>query len=299
MGRPHTKGACLVIFSAFLFGATPILGKLTYSQGSNGATLLFLRSALALPVLFLILRRRRIPLKLDRHRALLVLLVSSLGSYACTLLLYSSYHYLSVGLSTTLHFIYPIVTLLSSRILFRERLGWTKAAAAIASFAGIFLSAGTASGFLLQGVVMALLSGVAYAFYILMLGHTRLKTLHYMTLTFYQCVCSTLLAALINGPRGELCFSLTGSGYFLSLLVSLLVSVVAIPAFQAGVALSGGVAASLLSTFEPITSILCGILLLEERLTLPKGLGCLCILAGIVMTALPEGSVGVTNIKKE
>lgn len=71
--------------------------------------------------------------------------------------------------------------------------------------------------------------------------------------------------------------------------VAILVSVVAIPAFQMGVRLAGGTTAALLSTLEPLTSILFGILLLNESVTIYKLIGCCMILTGIILT-IKQGS---------
>lgn len=278
------KGVCLVVLSALLFGFTPILGKMTYTEGSNAVTLLFLRAVLALPILLGYLCIRKISLRVSGRELFELLFLSAVGSYATTLLLYSSYSYLSVGLSTTLHFIYPMVTVMCTRVLFREKLSYAKIVAAVLSLVGVFLSAEITSGTSALGAAYALLSGCTYAFYIVLLDHTRLKNMHFMKLAFYQCLISSLCVGLINGSQGELQMILTVKGYVLSALVAILVSVVAIPAFQVGVKLSGGMTAALLSTFEPVTSILCGILLLNERLTYMKLMGCTLILIAIILS---------------
>ncbi len=293
----NLKGISLVIFSAVLFGITPILGKLTYAEGSNAVTLLFFRAALALPVLLLYLCAYKIPLGMTAWESVSVLL-SSLCAYGTTLLLYSSYYYLSVGMSTTLHFIYPVMTILCARLLFGERLNGMKLSAATACLAGICISVEMDSSSSIMGVVLAVLSGCTYAFYIILLDHTQLKNMHYMKLAFYQCLISALCAAAIYGVRGELRLGLSVKGYVLSLLVALLVSVFAIPAFQVGVKFTGGTTAALLSTFEPITSILCGLLILGEQFTAGKLAGCALVLTGIVLSSARSTSDQKEEIKE-
>lgn len=282
-------GALLTIVSAVLFGVTPALGKMTYAEGSNGTTLLFFRSAMALPILFFWLKAARISLRLTKKQSMQIILLSCIGSYATTLLLYSSYSELSVGLSTTLHFIYPVLTMLGARLIFGEKMSARKGVAVVVSALGVALSVGPTADVSLKGVVLALLSGLTYSFYILMLEHTRLRELHYMKIAFYQCAICVVCSVLFDGLCGGLQLVLSWNGYLLSATVAILVSVVAIPAFQMGVRLAGGTTAALLSTLEPLTSILFGILLLNESVTIYKLIGCCMILTGIILT-INQGS---------
>ena len=55
-----------------------------------------------------------------------------------------------------------------------------------------------------------------------------------------------------------------------------------------GIQQIGAPRAALLSTFEPITSLLVGVLLLRETLDLPALLGAAIILCAVVLFNLPE-----------
>ena len=56
--------------------------------------------------------------------------------------------------------------------------------------------------------------------------------------------------------------------------------------FQLGTQFIGGERASILSTFEPITSIVMGVLVYQEVLTFRSVLGTLCVLAAPAMIAV-------------
>lgn len=58
-----------------------------------------------------------------------------------TVLLYLSYNYQPVGLSTTLHFIYPAAMALGCILLFKEKLGRVKLFALVLSMAGVLFFA--------------------------------------------------------------------------------------------------------------------------------------------------------------
>ncbi len=98
-----------------------MLGKLTFSQGSNPIMLMFLRGAFAVPVLFALLKLRKIPLGLSRREIRDLLSIGLLGFSPTGLLLYGSYSYIPVGLATVLHFMFPAVVALASILFFKSK----------------------------------------------------------------------------------------------------------------------------------------------------------------------------------
>ena len=71
--------------------------------------------------------------------------------------------------------------------------------------------------------------------------------------------------------------------------MALLTTVFALVLFQRGLFLCGEVKASLLSTFEPLTGILIGVVAFREILTPNKILGIIGILMSAVLLVLPFG----------
>ena len=55
--------------------------------------------------------------------------------------------------------------------------------------------------------------------------------------------------------------------------------------FQLGIRYTGASTAAILSTLEPITSVILGVLVLGELFTARKIAGCLCILLSVVLIA--------------
>ena len=74
-----------------------------------------------------------------------------------------------------------------------------------------------------------------------------------------------------------LAFSLTPGAWFLTLMIALLVTVGAVALLQIGIRLIGSTKASILCLAEPITSVVCGVLL-NEQLSIMKLIGCAFIL---------------------
>ena len=76
---------------------------------------------------------------------------------------------------------------------------------------------------------------------------------------------------------------MTPLGWFCNLVVLMLFSQSASILFQIGVRIVGPQRASILSTFEPITSLSVGIAIYSEPFGLRTGLGVLAILAAVII----------------
>lgn len=292
-----SKGILFTIASAVIFGFTPILARIAYDGGANGVTMTFLRAVLSLPVLFAILVYQKVPLRITRRQTLDIFLAGGIGNAVTTILLYVSYSFISVGMATTLHFIYPIMVSLSCVVFFREKLTWSTVFALVASTAGVFMFTGKIEAGSVTGFALALLSGVTFAFYIVYTDRTDLKNIHYFKLSFYLCIVLALFSGVFGLMTGTLTFDLTPKAWLYALIVSLFVSVGAVTLLQLGIRLSGATAASILSTFEPITSFVLGILVLHEEISTAKIVGCLCIVAGVIVVAMSK-SPGAPPRKK-
>ena len=73
-------------------------------------------------------------------------------------------------------------------------------------------------------------------------------------------------------------------------VLALLVSVIAVLLFQHGVLVTGGLKASLLSTFEPLTSLFIGMIVFHEFLTVRQWVGIILVLVSVILLVIPVGT---------
>lgn len=272
------QGVLLTICSAFIFGFTPILAKWTYLGGSNAINLTFWRAALALPILYGILKVRGISLAISKSELVHILIVGSLGQALTTVTLYATYDYLSVGMATTLHFIYPVFVVVVGVMYDKETWTRTKVRSLILATVGMLTFIDLTGQINLVGIVLAILSGLTYAFYILYIDKSGLKKMDAFKLTFYL---SLVVAGclLIYGTTAQaITLKLTPMAWTLTTFISFLVTIGAVALLQMGIKLIGSTKAAILCLFEPITSVVCGLLLLNEALSPLKFMGCILIL---------------------
>lgn len=277
-------GYASVLLSAVIFGFTPVMAAISYQGGNSGVNMAFLRALLPLPLLLLLAVRSG---GRPHKRQVRMGVVLGLLSFGCTLLLYSSYGFISVGLATTLHFLYPMYVVLYETFVQKKKLTWARAAGLALGVMGVFaLLDDTGAGLDLRGVLLALLSGVCYAAYIVALGKESRAPLPLYQLMLIISLTGVGLCAAFGLPLHQLTFSLTGQAWVCAVLVALLTSVGASVLFQLGVRRIGKANTALYSLFEPVTSILFSVLLLGDTLTQGKLIGCALILSGLLLIAL-------------
>lgn len=280
------KGVLFTILSAIIFGFTPALANITYEFGNNSLSMTFFRNLFAIPILIFILRYKKIPLKIEKSELKHIFILSLIGVALTTALLYSSYSYIGVGVATTLHFMYPIFVASACRFIYKEKLGKRKIISLIMALLGVMLFMDMKSGNNIIGALMALISGLTYAFYIVYLEKKELVKINPYKLSFYvvSFVAFEMIIGDIFGNYIELNLSL--KVYILMVAISLLASVIGIILFQIGVSIIGSTSASIFSLFEPITSVISGLLLFNENINMKKILGCLIIFVAVTYLAI-------------
>lgn len=284
------------MLSAVVFGFAFTLGPMTYGEGgSNPTTLTFLRNILSLPALFLILRQLKISLHVTRNELISLIILGGIGNALTTLLLFISFSLIDVGIATTIHFIYPVFVTLGCVIFFKEKLGLKKVLSLFIATCGIacfFFGVDTSQGInggMFFGLVLAVVSGITYAFYIIYLDKSGLKNQPVFKISFYVALISSITMGIYGTLVGELTLTtLTPKAWGISTAFSLLCTVVALSLLQIGIKHVGASTAAILTTFEPITSIVCGVILLGESVTTIKIVACTLIMVGVVMLSLSK-----------
>ncbi len=288
-------GILAVISSAIIFGVVPILVSLSYQGGSNAITSSFLRSFLALPILYIITKQKRISLKITKKELGQIILFGFIGVTLTGLALTSSYQYIPAGITTTLHFTYPVLVTVAGFIFFRDKIRGGQALALLLSFAGVLFFMGNSSDLNILGILLALLSGVTYTFYMLGIERTELKDMHYFKLSFYFCLVTSVSLGIMGLVTRELQFNLTPVAWSYSFLVAILASVGALSLFQIGIKSVGASTAAILSTLEPITSIVLGVLFLNETVTPQKLFSSILILSGVILMTYMQSKSSKSN----
>lgn len=277
----------LTTASAVLYGVTPLVASLIYGLGGDPVTLTFYRNLLVVPPLLVLMAARKISFRITRKELGLLLLMGVGFRVSTTLMLYQAYTLIPTGTATTLHFLYPLFTALLCRVLFREKLGPRKRAALVLAVGGVGAFLWGSGGGSLPGMLLSVCSGLTYACYMTGMDKTALRDMHPTKVACYMGLLNALAMLPVGLPTHQLHFAQSAPALALTVLLALSTSFGAVALLQSGIQRLGASSAAIFSMFEPITSVLAGLLLLHEPLHPASLLGCALILGGMSLIALP------------
>ena len=280
------RGYLFVIVSAVIYGCMPLMAKFIYADGVNSMTLVFLRNLLALPVLLILALRQQKSLKFTIKALPSMCLIALLGCCVTPTLLFSAYSYIASGTATVFHFIYPAVVVVGGTLFLRERTTVGTLISVAVCIGGICLFYTPGEPLDWRGSLLALASGFTFAAYVLLLPRFQYQEISGFFLTFCLSSISSVVMLIFCVATGQLMLPQTLTGCGLCLLFALTVTAVAVVLFQQGTFLVGSQRASILSTLEPITGVLIGIIVFSEPATFRVVLGSVLVISASILIAV-------------
>lgn len=279
-----TKGKLFLVLSAFFYGILPVFASVAYRGGINGVTLSFLRSFISVPVLYTMIRADKKSLHLTRKQLCDVIKLSVIGGALPIVLLYLSYNFISTGLATTLHFVYPLVIVLLSAIIYREKMSRITLCAVLLVTIGIFMFTDLNVNASKTGIIFALLSGIFYSFYVIYIDRSGLDRMDYIVLTFYIMLIMSVAIFIFGVVVGGISFDFKPISWSMATIVSLVTTLGATPLLQMGIRYEGASTAGIISSVEPITTIVLGAVFLGEIIGTGQIIGGSLILFGVFLS---------------
>ncbi len=273
------KGRLFLLTSAIIYGLVPTLASVVYQSGGDSATLVLLRSALSLPLLYFWIMVKGIGFRVTKKELTDSVIVSCFASAPSMVLLYAAYSLGSVGISTMLHFVYPFIIVIVLALIFGERLSKQKWLGIATAALGVILSLDMHTSAV--GAVLAVVSGAFYAFFVIYMDKSGIDKMNYWRLTFFISAGMALAALLMCISGDGVMLPTDIKGWVAAVIISLLTTFVAIPFFQRGVEIEGAAEAGIISMAEPVVSILAGVIFFGEGITIAGGIGCVLIAVGI------------------
>jgi drug/metabolite transporter (DMT)-like permease len=297
MVRPALRGSALVVCSAVGFGLMPVFATYAYARGVNVPTLLLARFTLAAVVLFgYLAARRRLPRLTARQAGSLLLLGGVLYALQSTLY-FTAVRHVSPAVTVLLFYLYPAFVLVLSVLRDRHRPSLAGMGAVGLSLGGLVLVVGRPDGRLsLPGVAYAVGAALVYAVYI-MVGDRVTSRVPPLPSSAFVALSAAVSFAATGAATGSLHLDLPAGAWPPVVGVALVSTVVAIGCFFAGMALTGPVRASVISTVEPVVAIVATGVLLGATMTGGQLLGGAVVLAGAVWgTTVPGRGAGAGRV---
>lgn len=282
------KGLLYGIFSPISFGFIPLFTVPLIEAHMNTPSILAYRFLIAAAMLLLIMWWRKVPLKVSSTE-LLTLLVLGLFYIWSAMGLQVGYRYMPTGIATLLHFTYPVWVILFLLFIYKQRpapitiFAILLASLGVATQAGLLSSSEAVSWI---GIVIVASTGIAYAFYMIIVGKTGIGKQNPLKVSFYVLLFTgggfLLIATFMGGIQ-----PIPGIKEGVNMLMLSLVStVIANIYLVAAIKLSGATINSILGALEPLSAVVIGVLLLDEKLTIASVVGIGLILISVIIIAL-------------
>lgn len=288
MNQQHT-GALLVAVSAAGFATLPIFIKFAYAAGASAITILAGRFVLAAISIAILLKWRGISLMIDKALMLRLALLGGMGYGSMSMLFAMTIKYVPASLAVMLLYTYPAIVSVLSFFIGDEKYTWQKGLALTVCFSGLFLVLGVSlDNVSMLGFVLGLGSALVYSFYIV-IGNRLLKNTNPLVTTTYVCTSAAIVFLVIGITTDSLTWSMPLTGLLSIIGIALLPTIVGIVGFFAGMSHVGATNASIISTLEPIITVLLSVALLNEKITPLQVSGGILILGSIVFLQLWAG----------
>jgi drug/metabolite transporter (DMT)-like permease len=278
------SGIVLVAVSAMSFGTLAIFGRYAYADGMDTLTILFLRFSLSavLMAVLLVTRRESLP----RGLALIQLVgMGAIGYVGQAFSYFTALKYASAGLVALLLYLYPLFVAILSAILLHKRITHVKRLALGLALAGTALTVGPEGGQLL-GILLAISAAVIYSMYIIV-GTQVMKQVSAVQSSTVIFAAAGAMSGFLMAARGPQ-LPATGAGWAVIGSIVLIATVLPVVTFLAGLERIGPTNAAMLSTLEPVVTVLLAALLLGETLKPVTLLGGGLILVAVVLLAHSE-----------
>jgi drug/metabolite transporter (DMT)-like permease len=276
-------GVLLVIISATSFGAMPIFAHFAYAAGVTPLTALFFRFAIAAFCLCTYLALRKIPLPRPQNLRTLIL-VGGVGFVLQSLSFFTALTLASPGLVVLLLYLYPTLVVGLSILVLHRPTSPTKLTALGVALLGTVLTIGPVGETQLPGVILGLLSASIYAIYVL-IGEQVMQEESPLT----SCTVMISSAAIVYGgiiSIHGINLPIQYSGWFAILALAMVSTILALSTFFAGIKFLGASTASMLSTVEPVITIVLSMMILQQSITKLQIVGGALILTAVVILTL-------------
>jgi drug/metabolite transporter (DMT)-like permease len=320
MRQGRLLGVALVVISACGYGSGPILAKGVYAAGTDWLTLLAWRFTLGAALTWAWLAARpagRDAVRRLTRRQIAIFLAVGIVFAGNAATYYAAVQVAPVSLVALLLYVYPaLVAVLATWFgeAFEGRRPWF--ALGIAVFGAALTIGGIRAGTSAVGVALAAASPLIYSAYILLAARVAGERRGVSAAAHRE------RAGTATPPVLATALMITGTWLIIMLLavaarepalpwqvaprawpgligIAVLSTVLAIQAFYAGVSRIGAAQAALVSTMEPVFTVILAVVVLDERLSPMQLVGALFVVAAVVLAQSGHGAAARAAVAPE
>ncbi len=266
----------------------PIGSTFLYEEGLNVNSVIFYRFIFAsiLLAIFMLIKKDSFYLKF-KEIILLALLGLLFGISAISL--FNSFLYMDAGLASTVLFIYPIFVAIIMALFFKEKNSIITILSIIFAFLGVVLlyesDGANVSNF---GIFLVIVSSLCYAIYIVIIN--QYLKLSALKVTFYSmlfCTITILIHSFFDSSLNIMPL-INFNMWFYTLFLALVPTIISLLFLIKAIQIVGSTSTSILGALEPLTAVLIGVYVFNEKITFWLVIGIVFILFGVLLIVLKD-----------
>jgi len=289
--NPNSLGVALIIVSSIGFGLAPTFATFSYRNGGNAVGTLLARFTVA--TLLMLIVRKISSRQAKWPRPLLfgqLFLLGALGYFTATILYFTAIQNIDSGLAITIFYCNPVIVVLLSWWLLGNKPSRIIVWCLVSTLIGVTIAAGQVGNADTISVILVLIVAVEYAFYMIISSKVLPKVDLFtgVTIVMFGAASSFAIYALFAPSSVEVIFPNAINGWVSVLMLAVVATVIPTATLYAGMNLIGTGKTAVIQTFEPVASILAGVIFLSEPLTVPRIIGATFVIGAVGVLATAE-----------
>lgn len=277
----------LLIVSMIVFGTIGLFVK--YIPLGSGEIALY-RAILAIILLgiFLLITKQKIDIKTIK-KDLLLLLISGMAMGINWILLFEAYNYTSVSVATLSYYFAPVLVMLVSPILFKEKLSTLQIICFVGSTIGLVLLTGISdlngNSSNLKGIIFGILAAIFYATVIIL--NKFIKGVSGVNRTFLQFIASiVILLPYVLLTSGINVLNLEGASWIYLLIIGIIHTGICYCMYFSSVKELKGQEVAIFSYIDPFVAVIVSLVFLNESMNVYQIIGGILILGFCIINEI-------------
>lgn len=283
LGR-NIKGYTLGIVAAATYGLNPLFTLPLYADGMDASSVLLFRYLTGLPMILVIALISGEGIAIKRNEFLPLLITGLLMGYS-SLSLFESYNCMEASIASTMLFVYPLMVAVIMTVLYHEKFTRLTGTCLLLAGVGLLCLYNGKPGASLDpvGVLWVMTSALSYAIVLVGINRSALANIPSNRLTFHLLLFGSLIFIAQVAWKGEVAIPQNSWLWGNLVALGLLPTVISLICTAAAIHCIGSTPVALLGVFEPVTAVLCGVLVFGEQLTGRDTTGLVLILTSVML----------------
>lgn len=293
IGNCDDKGMCIFVekkslikylSALLLFGLNGIVAS---HISMNSYEIVFLRTLIGsvLLITIFLLTKGKIHIKNNR-RDYIYITLSGIAMGASWMFLYEAYQQIGVGVSSLLYYCGPVIVMILSPLIFKEKLTVPKAVGFLIVIIGILLVNGqfAADELRITGLICGGMSAVMYFFMVTL--NKQSKEITGMENATVQLFISFLTTAVFVGIKEQYVFSIPKDGMIWILILGIVNTGIGCYLYFSPLSKLPVQTVAICGYLEPLSAVVFAAVLLNEKMSFLQTIGAVCIIGGAMIGEL-------------